>query len=710
MMACKQALCVAVTALLLICAAVRAQDNVMDAVGEGGVRAVMTMSTDGAAALASTAVGDAVMSDYSADDSTNLQSSDSAQSSSPKPRRRRPSVTKGLAQRMAGAKAGATVQVLLSFSETMDRQSLRRLAPGCTADQLSDPACQAAHAEAQAAGDALADRRIKALRRYLRKLGVSIKASDITGSYAIGNIFLARLTTSQVADLQDAIATGAVSQQDGDYMQLRAIEDPLEPLVQQQTSCTGMDSYSFTDPSFMRTATTSDAFFSATADPVATGLRIALIDQGLNRNHVLLQGRTGVWGDCSLTSNSCGSNGICTGTCCRRTIATNAPVDSCTSYGTPEGSGTPMMHGSACASVLVGGSACTSNYRGHSNFVVDFFKALTTNDIVNAFQAGVRSGALVISTSLGVSSSLEAGSATSLAADGAYDAGAIVFAAAGNFGCNSTVNGACNTNWGYSTTGGCNAPIAGSVMAPANAHRVIAVGAFSAGAARTTAAMRTAQPMCYSARGPTRNGRTKPDIIAPTGVEAAYTSNNNAVAYFSGTSAATPNAAGAFATFMAYRMQNKGASGSVPSKGEFMASIIAAGENYGAANNNVGAGAYRPGVVSSTTVDNSGVNLWATTTFTSAGQTATITNMTVTDTSRALKCAVWWPASASTMANNVDLLLLDPSDTPVVSSTQTTSVWEKVALPSTASPGSYTLQIKAVSIGTPQLVHAFCFL
>ena len=73
-----------------------------------------------------------------------------------------------------------------------------------------------------------------------------------------------------------------------------------------------------------------------------------------------------------------------------------------------------------------------------------------------------------------------------------------------------------------------------------------------------------------------------------------------------------PKPAGAFANFMAFRKANPGANGTVPNTGEFMASIIAAGENYGLPNNDVGAGAYRPGALNASHVGTSASNIWAT--------------------------------------------------------------------------------------------------
>jgi hypothetical protein len=72
---------------------------------------------------------------------------------------------------------------------------------------------------------------------------------------------------------------------------------------------------------------------------------------------------------------------------------------------------------------------------------IDFFRAFYVIDVVNAVQAAVLSGASIITTSLGAKASSESMSAMSLAADGAYDSGVIVFAAAGNYGCSNQFPG-----------------------------------------------------------------------------------------------------------------------------------------------------------------------------------------------------------------------------------------------------------------------------
>ncbi len=608
--------------------------------------------------------------------------------------------------------------MLLGFTEDADVASLQALMPTCAnGKQWADAECQASAKNAQWAADKLADKRLTKVRNYLKKLGAISNPNQITGAFASGNIFSALMTPAQVNLTLAAVRGATVKVTDSDYLQLRVMEDPQEPVVPlgASGSCTNTDSYSFTDPVVARLSTTADVYSDASA---ASSARIAIIDQGVLPTHTLLAGRLGYVGDCGTTSSSCVGS-VCSRACCRRFASTNGAVDTCTSYGTLGAGTSGAAHGTACASLAAGGGNCLGSYRGASSYTVDFFRAFYSIDFVNAFQAAVLSGDSIVSTSLGVNSASEATSAVSLAADSAYDSGVIIFAAAGNFGCSPTYNGGCSTGWGYTTSGTCTAPIAGSIMAPANGHKVMAVGAYSAAvhstvnaagvASPSSSALRSVAPMCYSGRGPTKNGRVKPDIMGPTGVEAAYTSTSTtALSYFSGTSAATPNVAGAFAAFMAFRRANKGVGGSVPTKGEFMASIIAAGENFGLGNNAVGAGAYRPGALNATALGNVASNTWATFGFTTAGQAASMT-FNATGSGRPIKCAAWWPQGASTSLSNCDLELMGPAGTLVASSALPASVWEKVSVAAPAA-GAYTLRItlKAKAVATQQ-VHAFCF-
>lgn len=278
----------------------------------------------------------------------------------------------GLAAKLAAAAQGTPIPVLLSFAENVPSASLRSLAPGCTLDQAqSHAACAAAHAAAQQAGEDLSGLRVNRVRQYLKSLGVKVHPSAILGSFAIANVVQATLTADQVDELRAAVAAGVVPKKNVNYMRLVAIEDPLEEMKPQGVSglCSNTDAYTFDDPSLVRAATTADVFYNSSVNAAASGLRVAVIDQGVNKDHVMLQGRMGVWGDCATTSAQC-TGTTCGGNCCRRSIATNAAIDVCASYGSPAGSSSTQAHGTACVASVAGNSNCADLYRGASGFVV----------------------------------------------------------------------------------------------------------------------------------------------------------------------------------------------------------------------------------------------------------------------------------------------------------------------------------------------------
>ncbi|MBI5608744.1 MAG: S8 family serine peptidase [Deltaproteobacteria bacterium] len=78
----------------------------------------------------------------------------------------------------------------------------------------------------------------------------------------------------------------------------------------------------------------------------------------------------------------------------------------------------------------------------------------------------------------------------------------------------------------------------GTLTHPADCAAAVAVGAVD------VAKWSKGKPVSYSSRGPTFDGRVKPDLVAPTGVQTSQTLE------FSGTSAACPHVAGAVALLM----------------------------------------------------------------------------------------------------------------------------------------------------------------
>ena len=183
-------------------------------------------------------------------------------------------------------------------------------------------------------------------------------------------------------------------------------------------------------------------------------------------------------------------------------------------------------HGTKSAGIITGNANSGAAFRGVTAITLDSFKVypsitqggrcmgfLDQAAVLRAFQTAVAVlDRVIVAEMQGGGDDL---SPISSAGDGAFDAGAVVIAANGN-----------------------NGSAASTVNTPANAHRVIGVGNFD---------VQTLAQIADQSRGPAPDGRFKPDIQAPTQTETASAASDTALAGFSGTSGATPYAAGAAA-------------------------------------------------------------------------------------------------------------------------------------------------------------------
>ena len=151
-------------------------------------------------------------------------------------------------------------------------------------------------------------------------------------------------------------------------------------------------------------------------------------------------------------------------------------------------------HGTKTAGIITGNANSGAAFRGVTAITLDSFKVyparcggLNEVAVLRAFQVAVSVlDRVIVAEMQGGGGDL---SAISMAADAAFDAGAVVIAANGN-----------------------NGPGAGSVNTPANAHRAIGVGNFD---------VQTLAQIPGQSRGPAPDGRYKPDIQAPTQTETA---------------------------------------------------------------------------------------------------------------------------------------------------------------------------------------------
>jgi hypothetical protein len=338
-------------------------------------------------------------------------------------------------------------------------------------------------------------------------------------------------------------------------------------------------------------------------------------------------------------------------------------------------------HGTSSAAIITANANQGNAFRGVTGITLDSFKVYPTSTApgggcngfldsaaaVRGFQAAV--GVLdrvIVAEMQGGGDDL---SAISRAADAAFDAGAVVIAANGN-----------------------NGPNASTVNTPANAHRVIGVGNFD---------VQTQNQVASQSRGPAPDGRFKPDIQAPTNTETASNASNTAFRSFSGTSGATPYAAGAAALL---RNWLRGPSFSID-PGQVYAQLILSGQQPFPFNNTSGAGPIQ--------LPTNGWAWWGKVLVTN-GATIDIPLSISGTKPNTLDGALWWPEWAFQLPfigrfeihNDIDLHLVDPSGTTRALSISIPSVFERARVSGAIRPGTWKLRIRGFNVpGGVQTVY-----
>jgi serine protease AprX len=372
---------------------------------------------------------------------------------------------------------------------------------------------------------------------------------------------------------------------------------------------------------------------------------IGLLDTGVRPTHTLLNNPSHIYyqRDCV--------NG---GAYCTSGSAPN-PIDDC------------WNHGTASAAIITANSNQGNLYRGVTGIGLDSFKVyptsfdpltgqcngfLDTTAAVNGFQAAVAAlDRVIVAEMQGSGNEI---SAISVAADKAFDAGAVVIAANGNFG-----------------------PGFGTVNAPANAHKVLGVGAFD---------VVTLSQYSGQSRGPTSDNRTKPDIQAPTSAYTASNASDTALNYFTGTSGATPFAAGAAALLRNWLI---GSRFSID-PGQVYAQMILSGQ-HDSFNNTTGAGPLK--------LPNSGYAWWGKISV-SNGQTIDIPLNISGAAANTFDGALWWPETAAQAHNDIDLTLIDPSGVQRDLSWSIPSVFERARVAGSVPSGTWKLRIRGYNVPT----------
>lgn len=352
---------------------------------------------------------------------------------------------------------------------------------------------------------------------------------------------------------------------------------------------------------------------------------IGLIDTGVRASHTLFNapGRLGVRKDLTTT------------------VSPN-PDDDC------------WNHGTSSAGILSGNINLTDAFRGITGLLVDSFKVYpkacgggVPSAAVTAFQEALKEADRVIVAELQFPGNEV--SAVSVAADAAFDAGAVVIAANGNFG-----------------------PNLGTVNVPAVAQKVIGVGAVD---------VETLAQYAAQSRGPAGDGRIKPDVQAPTNADTASSVNDVATQVFTGTSGATPHAAGAAALIRNFL------GGAFVEPGAVYAHLIMTGSQTAPFNNTNGAGLLKLG---------SGGVSWRGKVAMVNAQTLDVPNF-VAATPNRLSAAIWWPEKPA-VHNDIDLALVDPSGVVRATSSSSGGVFERVSVNGPIAQGTWKLRISGFNV------------
>lgn len=332
-------------------------------------------------------------------------------------------------------------------------------------------------------------------------------------------------------------------------------------------------------------------------------------------------------------------------------------------------------HGTHCSSIAAGSGDGNSTYRG-----VAYGAALVGVKVLDSTGSGYMStvdaginwcitnkstyNIRIISLSLGTSGSSDGTDSTSVAVNNAYSNGIVCCVAAGNSG-----------------------PARYTIGSPGAAANAITVGAMA------DTGEKGFSLASFSSRGPTADGRVKPDICAPgVNITAAKANSTNQYVTYSGTSMATPFTAGTAALMLA--------ANSTMTPAQVKSTITSTAQDWGPSGQDVDYGYGR--LQSYEAIESAGGysgtgpvvpnHIYNTASLTGTGDYDNWT-VSVTSTSYPVAVTMIMPNWSGSSTPDFDLYVYNPSGTVVASSLGTTRQ-ETVGFTPTVT-GTYTIRVKS---------------
>ena len=330
-------------------------------------------------------------------------------------------------------------------------------------------------------------------------------------------------------------------------------------------------------------------------------------------------------------------------------------------------------HGTAAAAILTGNLNLGNDFRGVTSAFVDSFRVFRPDGQLDqdaarrAFELAETSLCKVIVAE--IQGEHDEQSLLALAADSAFDAGAAVIAANGNFGL-----------------------VGKRVTSPARAHRAIGVGAFD---------IATSGQLAEQSRGPTDDKRIKPDVSGPTGTLSANTAGPPKI--FDGTSGATPYVGGAAALLRSWLIDEKGTT----DPGHVYAQLILHGRNVSEPGNKVDAHLNDDSGAGPLRLRRDGTATWAKVEVL-AGQDADLTVDLGVGGAQRLDAAVWWPESGTggDVHNTLTLTVVDPSGNSRPTGSTPESVYERCSVRNPGA-GTWVVRVHGAAVAGPAAQEAY---